>query len=122
MNIHTRQAEGILFVKPLEKSIEAGNSREFKRKVADLVDNGERTLVVNLAEVEFMDSSGLGSLISILKLLANAQGSIIICELREQVRRLFDLTRLDQVFQIFSKEEEAVGFLKNSASAVHTSH
>ena len=111
MNIQVKQAKGVTFVKPLEKSIEAANSREFKSQIVDLINSGKTLIILNLSSVEFMDSSGLGSLISILKLLTNCNGKILVCEVGDQVARLFSLTRLDQIFHLFRKEDEAVNFL-----------
>lgn len=112
MNMETKQENGILIVKPLEKSIEAVNSKEFKGKVCDLISQGNKNIILNLSQVEFIDSSGLGGLISILKLLASSQGRIVICEAQEQARRVFNLTRLDHVFQLFSTEKEALNSLE----------
>lgn len=111
MNIQTKHENGVLFVKPLDKSIEGSNSREFKGQVVDLFNEGNKNIVLNLSQVEFMDSSGLGCLISILKLMVKAEGQISICEPQEQVIRLFNLTRLNNVFRIFSKEDEALNTL-----------
>ncbi len=112
MNIETKQDNGLLFVKPLDKSIEAANSKDFRGKIIDLINQGNSIVILNLSQVEFMDSSGLGALISILKLLANSQGKIVICEAQNQITKIFTLTRLDQVFQLFSNEKEAIVFLE----------
>lgn len=112
MEIEIRKENSTVLVKPLEKSIEAGNSRDFKNRITDLIDEGTASIVLNLSRVEFMDSSGLGSLISILKLLSTMNGKIVICEANDQVTRLFGLTRLNQVFQFFLSQEEALNSLK----------
>lgn len=114
MNIETKQENGVLFVKPLDKSIESFNSREFKSQVADLINQGHTSILLNLSEVEFIDSSGLGSLISILKLLAHSKGNIAICKAQDQAMRIFVLTRLNRAFQLFPDEEEAIQALKKN--------
>lgn len=113
MHLEVKQEKGILLVKPLEKSIEAANCKDFKSKIIELLDEGDKNLILNLSEVEFMDSTGLGSMISILKVLANAEGQLLICEARAPVARVFDLTRLNKVFQLFPNEKEALNSLNH---------
>lgn len=113
MNLETKQENGILYVKPLDKSLEAVNSKEFKAQVIELITQGRTKVLLNLSKIEFIDSSGLSSLISILKLVANSKGSLVICETQDQARRVFSLTRLDQAFQMFSTEQEGMRSLEN---------
>lgn len=112
MNIETKQIDGILFVKPLDKSIESINSREFKAQVIDLIKQGNSRVLINLSKVEFIDSSGLGSLISVLKLLATSDGNMVICEAQDQAMKIFTLTRLNNAFRLFSTEKEAIQALE----------
>ena len=107
MEMEVKQKDQVLLIKPLGKSIEATNSRDFKTKVTDLINQGHHIIILNLSQIEFMDSSGLGSLISILKLLASHQGKIALCEIQEPVKRVFSLTRLNQVFPLHPNEEDA---------------
>lgn len=113
MEIEFKKIDDFLVVKPLEKSIEAGNSRDFKSKVIEKIDQGNKKIVINLSKIEFMDSSALGCLISLLKNLASQKGIIVLCEVQEPVKRILSLTRLNQVFSISSNEEDAI---KNSLS------
>lgn len=111
MNLEIKQEKGLLLVKPLDKSIEATNSRDFKGKIMDLINQGNKMVILNLSKVEFIDSSGLGSLISVLKSLTNSQGKIAICEAQDPVIKVFTLTRLNQVFQFFPQEQAAINSL-----------
>lgn len=120
MELEVKQKDKILTVKPLDKSIEAANSRDFKSKLIDLINQGQHSIILNLSQIEFMDSSGLGSLISILKLLASHQGNIILCETQEPVKRIFTLTRLNQVFSLYPSEEEAFKFLQANSTPQKT--
>ncbi len=112
MNLEIKHENGILFLKPLERSIEAGNSKLFKGKVRDLINEGSKIILLNLSQVEFIDSSGLGSLISIVKLIENMQGALVLCNTQDQVNKIFKLTGVDRVFQIFSDENEALTSLE----------
>lgn len=116
MEMEVKQKDHILLIKPLEKNIEAANSREFKAKLVDLINEDHHSMILNLSQVEFIDSSGLGTLISVLKLLTSRQGSIAFCETQESVKRIFTLTRLNQVFSLYPTEEEAIKTLQTNSA------
>lgn len=114
MQIDVKEANKFLFIKPLDKSIETFNSRDFKTKVIELINQNHDQIILNLSEVDFIDSNGLGSLVSILKILTSNQGRIVICEAKEPVKRIFTLTRLNQILPLFRDEEEATKFLQDN--------
>ncbi|MCJ7701853.1 MAG: STAS domain-containing protein [Anaerolineales bacterium] len=66
------------------------------------------SLVVNMEEVSFIDSTGLSSLIHGMKRAREMNGDLRLCGLRQSVRMILELTRLDKVFEIFISEDEAV--------------
>src|SRR5262245_51990369 len=69
-----------------------------------LINEGKRNFVLNLAKVEYIDSSGLGQLITIWTSIRNRGGQMTVLGPTKRVQRLFDITRLDTVFRIFDKE------------------
>ena len=82
-----------------------------------LLSDGKRRFVLNLAAVDYIDSSGLGQLISIWSSIRNKNGHMTLLNPSKRVQRLFEITRLDTVFDIFEEEPEAVEkTLKASAS------
>lgn len=113
MQLDVKENGKFISIKPLEKSIETFNSRDFKGKVIDLINQNHDQIILNLSQVDFIDSNGLGSLVSILKLLSSHQGKIVICEAKDPVKRIFTLTRLNQVLPLVANEEEATKFLQN---------
>lgn len=78
-----------------------------REQLRELVDGGARRLVVDLAETEFIDSSGLGALISGLKAARQAGGDLRIAAPTEQVRRVLKLTKLDKVLTAYGSAEDA---------------
>jgi anti-sigma B factor antagonist len=96
---------------PQLKKIDASVAVEFKNKLLEFVNNGETRFVLNLEHVEFIDSSGLGALVSVFK-GAGPGGEIKLCAVRESVRSILELTRLDRVFAIHTSEEGAVESLE----------
>lgn len=65
-------------------------------------------IVINMAGVDFIDSTALATLVRSMKQCAERNGSFKLCNLQPTVRIIFELTRLDRVFDIFETEEEAL--------------
>ncbi|MEH6622985.1 MAG: STAS domain-containing protein [Dietzia maris] len=78
-----------------------------REQLRQLVDDGSRHLVVDLSSTEFIDSSGLGALISGLKAARQAGGDLRIAAPTEQVRRVLTLTKLDKVLAAHETAEAA---------------
>jgi anti-sigma B factor antagonist len=77
-----------------------------KRHAISLFEAGQDSLVVDLHAVEFIDSSGLGILISLLKQVGT-RGRLVICNLQPNVLNTFKLSRMDRVFSIQKSVDEA---------------
>jgi anti-sigma B factor antagonist len=114
MQLQETKTADVLIVKPLEKRIDAATATDFKQKMSDWINSGNRRIVLNLSKVDFMDSSGLGAIISTLKKIGD-DGNIVICGIKETVMSLFRLTRMDRVFDIFPSEEAALKALSEKA-------
>jgi len=110
MQLHQNKMGDVLIVRPLERRIDAATATEFKEKMSEWIGAGNRRIVLNLSEVDFIDSSGHGAIVSSLKKIGN-DGDLVICSVRETVMSLFRLTRMNRVFDILSSEEEAIGAL-----------
>ena len=65
-------------------------------------------LVVNLSQVSYMDSSGIGTLVEIFRRLNGFGGKLMLCGLNDRVYSVFEITRLNRFFKIFDTEEEAL--------------
>lgn len=114
MQLQQKKMTDILIVRPLEKRIDASTATEFKEKINEWIESGNRRIVLNLSEVDFIDSSGLGAIISGLKKIGN-DGRLVICVVKETVMSLFRLTRMNRVFDIYPSEDEALRALSGKA-------
>ncbi len=112
MKIEALKRNNILVVKPKEKRIDASIAKDFKSELLKFVSEGNFNLIINLSEVTFIDSSGLGALVSTLKAIRD-QGQIKLCGVREEVKSIFELTHLDKVFPLFHSEQEALNSFDN---------
>jgi len=108
MQIEPRPAGERLIVKPLAARIDAHLSLEFKEQMVGLIEAGHRRLILDLSAVEFVDSSGLGAIVAVLKSLGQ-EGELAVSGVRATVASMFRLTRMDKVFEIHSTLEDALG-------------
>lgn len=114
MRIRTRNVNDVTIVEVESDAIDASNFRQFKSEIAKtLVPDGR--LVLDVAGVNFIDSSGLGALVSCLRQAHDSRGEIKVCGLSKPVRALFELVRMHRVFEIFNTSEEAVNSYRNVA-------
>jgi anti-sigma B factor antagonist len=108
MELNGRLEEnGVLVLALREDNLDASNVGEFKDAAVALIQDHAR-VVLDLANVKFIDSSGLGALISCLRQLNTRRGDFRLCEMSATVRALFELMRLHRVFNIHPTRQEAV--------------
>jgi anti-sigma B factor antagonist len=107
MNIEVSREESVLIVEPREKRLDAQRALPFKEALIRYIEAGDRQIVLDLAYVEFMDSSGLGALVAILKRVG-FHGALEICGARENIVDLFRLTRMDKVIRMATSRGDAV--------------
>jgi len=88
--------------------VDAYTSARFREVMVGIIEDGNPTVVVSMAKVEYIDSSGLGALVGGLKRASEKSGRILIVCAQPQVRKVFEITGLERVFPIFEAEEEAV--------------
>ena len=84
---------------------------EIRTRIQKIVTSGNGHLVLDLAAVPFMDSSGLSVLVSVLKEVRKKQGRMVLCHVAPEVRALLELTRLHQVFKIHDDQDTAISQL-----------
>ena len=93
----TSHDNGISVVRPGVERLTAVNAATFKAEVSELIDAGAAQLAIDFEEVSFLDSSGLGALVGILKKIGH-RGDISVCGLNDDLEHMFRLSRMDQVF------------------------
>jgi len=88
--------------------IDAYSTGELKKFMTDLIERTEKsTLVVDMTNVPYVDSAGLGMLVSVLRETKSAGKSLVLASMKPNVKRIFELTRLDKVFTITDTIQEA---------------
>lgn len=107
MEFESKVLDNIMIIKPLMKRIDAAASAEFKEKILDITKDADGAVILNLAEVDFVDSRGMGTLIAIHKNV-DSRSNFALCEINDHVMVLFNLTRMNKVFKIFATQEQAL--------------
>jgi anti-sigma B factor antagonist len=110
MHIEDDKLNNVLIVNVLDKRLDASIAYEFKDKMAAYISRGEHLIVLRISDVDYIDSSGLGAIVSSLKMLDD-KGDIVICGTKDTVMRMFKLTRMNKVFRMFETENEAIDAL-----------
>jgi anti-sigma B factor antagonist len=89
------------------EELDAANADDFRRTIAPLL-KGCRKLVLDLAQLQFVDSRGCGVILSCLKHVSTAGGDLKLCRVTQPVQMVFDLIRMHNICQIVGTREEAV--------------
>lgn len=107
LGISVVESEGRDIVR-VNGDIDAYSTGELKKFMIDLISRTEKsTLVIDMSNVPYVDSAGLGMLVSILRESKSAGKSLVLASMKPNVKRIFELTRLDKVFTITDTVQEA---------------
>jgi anti-anti-sigma factor len=82
------------------------NAPQFRKQVGEIAEKKPNLLLVDLTNVSFMDSAGLGVLVSALKAMRSIGAEMVLCSPNEQVSMLFELTSMAKIFNIYSSREQ----------------
>ena len=107
MKLAERKVGHNLVLEVLESRLGADKALAFKAAIGRYLDGAPASLVIDLTKVEFIDSSGLGALLSVLKRMPKGN-ELVICGAGEAVSNMFKLTRMDRVFTLCKTVDEAV--------------
>ncbi|MFO8007548.1 MAG: STAS domain-containing protein [Candidatus Brocadiia bacterium] len=100
----------------LEGRLDASTAPDIKAELHELIEQGRARLVVNLEALEFIDSAGLGVLVSSLRRAAGEGGDLRVAEVPPFCRSIFELTRLTRVFSVTESESEAIAAIEEGAN------
>jgi anti-sigma B factor antagonist len=105
--IDVQEVSGTLVVQIAGTTLDAHTSKEVRREVESQL-KVNKHIVLDLSQLTFVDSSGLGVLLACLRQFTAAGGDLQLCGLTAQVRSVFQLTRMHSVFKIHNTRDEAV--------------
>jgi anti-sigma B factor antagonist len=100
--------EGDVTVVDVDGQLIVGNRQELKQRVLEELEKGARKFLVDFTDTGYIDSSGLGVLVSLSKKIREQGGELRLSTLNEDLKTLFELTKLDTLFRIANSREEGL--------------
>ena len=105
--METRTSEKDLPIIGLEGEVDVYTAPQLKQQMIVLLEKGAREIVVDLTKVDYLDSTALGVLIGGLKRLREVEGNLMLICPSARIRRVFEITGLDKIFDIHNSEGDA---------------
>lgn len=106
-SVRKDEAKGVVIV-GVDGQLIVGNRHDLKKRVLDAMESGDRRFVIDFSETGYIDSSGLGVLVSLAKKIREVGGDLRLAGLNDDLQTLFELTKLDTLFAIVPSVDEAV--------------
>lgn len=110
MELSAQTNEDFTVLTVLEARLDAANAPELRGEVNAMIASGVQRIILDISDVEFMDSSSLGAMVSILKMVGNS-GDLVVAGASGIVADLFKLTRMDRVFRMSTDAGSAMDML-----------
>jgi anti-sigma B factor antagonist len=108
MAFNARKQPGGILVIEVDGQLIVGNRQELKQLVLDALEAGDRKFLIDFTKTGFIDSSGLGVLVSLSKKIRDEGGDLRLAGLNEDLKTLFELTKLDTLFAIADSAQQAL--------------
>ncbi|HEY3999355.1 MAG TPA: STAS domain-containing protein [Candidatus Xenobia bacterium] len=112
IKVNTRQLTDSIHLVDVQGEIDVYTSPRVKESIHELIESGKYNFVINLEGVRYIDSTGLGVLIGALKKVREHNGRIVLVCTNQQIKKIFNITGLIKIFEIYGSEEEAAGSFK----------
>lgn len=108
VKLTTRQVGDVTVVDAVGRITLGDGASAFRDEIRSLVGSGNKKLLLNLAEVSYIDSSGIGEMVSGFTTVSNQGGTVKLLSLNKRVKDLLQITKLYTVFEVFDDEAHAV--------------
>jgi len=103
-----KREQGNITIISLTGRLDLSNGGKLKEEIKSLLTSEKLYIHLNMNNVEFVNSSGLGALVSIMKEVRLQKGRLTLSDLADYVQEIFDITQLSHIFEIFATEKEAL--------------
>lgn len=108
MTIQPREVDGVTILDASGRITMGEGSVVLRNRVRQELDSGEQQIIINLADVSYVDSSGLGELISAFTTAKNRGVTLKLLNLTKRIHELMQITKLYTVFDVYDSEDAAV--------------
>lgn len=107
MELKIDKIDDIVVITLPGESIDTSNAKELRAQLDSILEENQK-VVFDMSQLKFLDSSGLGTMLSCLRRINSSGGELKLCNMTQQVKVLFELVRMHKIFEISSSIEEAV--------------
>jgi anti-sigma B factor antagonist len=108
MEMAVETIDGVTVVELHGEYLDASIAEEFKRDIAPVLEEANSKVVFDMSQLQFVDSAGIGAILSCRRRLSAAGGDLKLCAVSKPVRGAFEITRMHRLFDIFDTQEEAI--------------
>lgn len=112
MELNFRQNDEITIVDIDCQELNHSVSHEFQRQISSALENKQFILALNMGKIDFMDSMGIGTLITLRNKLMKEKGKIAMFKINDRVKKIIDIAALHKIFKLYETEEEAIKGLR----------
>ena len=117
MKFEKLQKEGVVIFRVKEKKIDSSLAPELKKELLTAVVHDTPKLIVDMASVSYVDSSGLGALLFGVRQANRYNGNLVILNIQPKVKKLIDIAHLSHALKAYESEKEAIRALRGDGSA-----
>ncbi len=114
MRLYKHQDNNIVLVQALETRVDSNLAPDFKKELLASIVQDSPNIIIDLQNVEYMDSSGLGALLFGHRQAIHNKGIFVIINLKKQVKKLIEIAQLTRVLNICESEKQAIQIIKRS--------
>ena len=107
MNLSIKRVKNSLIV-DVKGELDLKTADKFEEKIKEIISKGFRKVIFNFNEVEFIDSSGIGALLSIYKFLVKNDGVMVITNISPRIRRVLEVAGVLRIIDVYASQKEAV--------------
>lgn len=107
MNISIENKDEISIVR-VNGEITFSTSGDLRKKLLELVDKGSKKIILNIGGVDYIDSSGMATMVEILQKIKSEGGHLVLCKVKDKVKDILEMVKLRDLFEMFDTEEEAI--------------
>ncbi|MFC1669700.1 STAS domain-containing protein [Spirochaetota bacterium] len=113
MPVETKKINNTLIIY-IKKKLDVNTSPTVEEKIIDVIKSASQdNFIVNLKEVEYINSTGLKIFVTVLHMLRGTHKKIVICNINNEIKNLFDVSGLMDIYKIFENENAAISSFEN---------
>lgn len=113
MNCQSLEIGDVLLVQLKFEILDANNAKQIRQMIDPIIQDRQK-VAIDMSEVQFIDSSGLGTLLTFYRKVKSVEGNLILFGMSSQARSLFELVKMDRIFEVVDSQDDALAILNGN--------